>query len=647
MPRLRSGWRRSSPSAIPSPPARGRGARRGRAATAAEADRCRPRARSTEELRRALPAPADPIACRDDARRDAPRGGPPRPSTRSSRPATACCAAPRSSPRSRRTSAARSCAAWSLTRATDNRLKAFFTSGEVRYGEATFQGKGFRSLGQEAIYAAAIRLRRGDAGASTAGWQGDVVAPMIRDLGVTLAMRTDAGDRADGALGPDGQSRPADERQGPPHRRLRVRASSRPRRRSASGALTMAGMAMAFAREGQRPRRAVVHRRGWIVDGRMARGDQPVRRAAAAGDLLRAEQPDGAVDAGARAVGRPRVRRQGRGLRHAGDHDRRHRSGRDRRGVRVGGRARPRGSRADARSSWCRCGCAATRITTTCSISARKRRRRGAIRPSPSRGTPTPSCTPSGRRGIRFRRMRRGCEAEGLIDERRPRGAAARRPRALVEAQAQEVIAAGWPAPELAGDGRAGRRAAARARRGARSRRSAGASISTRPSRPWKTGPPFDKAGSTFLEGMHDGHRRRAPRGSPRVRLRGGRRREVRQRLPAAAAAARGVRRSHSQLDARRGCGARRLRRRRARGPASDRRDAVQRLRRDRLQPAGEQRREDPVPVGRIGADGRADAVGRAPPRRSVPQPEHRGVVLPHSRAQDRGARPRRRMPGR
>ena len=42
-----------------------------------------------------------------------------------------------------------------LTRATDNRLKTFFTSGEVRYGDTTFQGKGFRSLGQEAIYAAA------------------------------------------------------------------------------------------------------------------------------------------------------------------------------------------------------------------------------------------------------------------------------------------------------------------------------------------------------------------------------------------------------------------------------------------------------------------------------------------------------------
>src|SRR3954468_8383077 len=78
-----------------------------------------------------------------------------------------------------------------LTRATDNRLKQFFTGGEVRYGNASFQGKGFRSLGQEAIYAAAIRLRRGDEFASDDGWRGDVVSPMIRDLGVVLAMHND------------------------------------------------------------------------------------------------------------------------------------------------------------------------------------------------------------------------------------------------------------------------------------------------------------------------------------------------------------------------------------------------------------------------------------------------------------------------
>ncbi|HYU27101.1 MAG TPA: thiamine pyrophosphate-dependent enzyme, partial [Thermoanaerobaculia bacterium] len=68
-----------------------------------------------------------------------------------------------------------------LTRATDNRLKQFFTGGEVRYGAASFQGKGFRSLGQEAIYAAVIRLK-----------EGDVISPMIRDLGAVLGMHNTA-----------------------------------------------------------------------------------------------------------------------------------------------------------------------------------------------------------------------------------------------------------------------------------------------------------------------------------------------------------------------------------------------------------------------------------------------------------------------
>ncbi|HET8774304.1 MAG TPA: thiamine pyrophosphate-dependent enzyme [Thermoanaerobaculia bacterium] len=67
-----------------------------------------------------------------------------------------------------------------LTRATDNRLKQFFIGGEVRWGNTSFQGKGFRSLGQEAIYAAVIRLRRER--------DGDVVSPMIRDLGAVLGM---------------------------------------------------------------------------------------------------------------------------------------------------------------------------------------------------------------------------------------------------------------------------------------------------------------------------------------------------------------------------------------------------------------------------------------------------------------------------
>jgi 2-oxoisovalerate dehydrogenase E1 component len=77
-----------------------------------------------------------------------------------------------------------------LTRAIDNRLKQFFTGSEVHFEGVPFQGKGFRSLGQEAIYAAAIRLRRGEAWRDRQrGWRGDVVGPIIRDLGVVLAMR--------------------------------------------------------------------------------------------------------------------------------------------------------------------------------------------------------------------------------------------------------------------------------------------------------------------------------------------------------------------------------------------------------------------------------------------------------------------------
>ena len=79
-----------------------------------------------------------------------------------------------------------------LTRAVDNRLKLFFTGGEVRYGSASFQGKGFRSLGQEAIFAAPLRFKRGPKYRTDDGmWQGDVVAPLIRDLGAALAMRSD------------------------------------------------------------------------------------------------------------------------------------------------------------------------------------------------------------------------------------------------------------------------------------------------------------------------------------------------------------------------------------------------------------------------------------------------------------------------
>ena len=137
-----------------------------------------------------------------------------------------------------------------LTRATDNRLKAFFSGGEVRYGGAAFQGKGFRSLGQEAIYASAIRLRRGEAYRAPDGsWRGDIVAPLIRDLGAALAMRPDAETVRQTLSAQMGKAGPPMEGKDlhvgdlgsgilPPTAPLSI------------STLTIAGMAMAFARDG-------------------------------------------------------------------------------------------------------------------------------------------------------------------------------------------------------------------------------------------------------------------------------------------------------------------------------------------------------------------------------------------------------------
>jgi 2-oxoisovalerate dehydrogenase E1 component len=135
-----------------------------------------------------------------------------------------------------------------LTRATDNRLKTFFTSGEVTYGDAPFQGKGFRSLGQEAIYAAAIRLRRGDRFREGEAWRGDVIAPLIRDLGAILAMRP-TGEMVRAVL--SAQMAKA----GPPMNGRDLHVGDLgygilpPTAPLATGAVTLAGMALAFARE--------------------------------------------------------------------------------------------------------------------------------------------------------------------------------------------------------------------------------------------------------------------------------------------------------------------------------------------------------------------------------------------------------------
>jgi 2-oxoisovalerate dehydrogenase E1 component len=136
-----------------------------------------------------------------------------------------------------------------LTRATDSRLKSLFTGGEVRYGDASFQGKGFRSLGQEAIYAAGIRLRRGAPYHQDGAWTGDVIAPVIRDLGVTLAMRPAAETVRQVLSAQMGKAGP------PMHGKdlhvgdfsWGILPAAAP---LAIGSLTVAGMALAFARDG-------------------------------------------------------------------------------------------------------------------------------------------------------------------------------------------------------------------------------------------------------------------------------------------------------------------------------------------------------------------------------------------------------------
>lgn len=71
-----------------------------------------------------------------------------------------------------------------LTRAVDDCGESLFFNGPL-YKGAPFGGKGFKSTGQEAIVASVLRLKREK---NETGYQGDIVGPMIRDLGVCLAM---------------------------------------------------------------------------------------------------------------------------------------------------------------------------------------------------------------------------------------------------------------------------------------------------------------------------------------------------------------------------------------------------------------------------------------------------------------------------
>ena len=78
-----------------------------------------------------------------------------------------------------------------LTRALDDHLKRAFDRKELKWGDYPSPQKGFRSLGQEAIAAAALRLRRPPQWAPGPDYRGDILSPLIRDLAAALMFAPD------------------------------------------------------------------------------------------------------------------------------------------------------------------------------------------------------------------------------------------------------------------------------------------------------------------------------------------------------------------------------------------------------------------------------------------------------------------------
>tara|TARA_B100000530_G_scaffold129951_1_gene81133 strand:- start:3313 stop:6081 length:2769 start_codon:yes stop_codon:yes gene_type:complete len=74
------------------------------------------------------------------------------------------------------------------TRVTDEHLKELFTDGVPTPDGGRFGGKGFRSTWQEGIVACASAMNRAVDSPQGNGGDSDIIAPMIRDMGLALAM---------------------------------------------------------------------------------------------------------------------------------------------------------------------------------------------------------------------------------------------------------------------------------------------------------------------------------------------------------------------------------------------------------------------------------------------------------------------------
>ncbi len=290
-------------------------------------------------------------------------------------------------------------------------------------------------------------------------------------------------------------------------------------------------------------------------------------RAASAGGVLPPEQPDGPVNAGLGSVGGPCLRRQGGRLRHAWHHDRWHGPRGDRLGVCLGRRARTRGPRARLDRD---------RVHAHVRSRAPRRHAVSGAGPAAELGVPVGDRRRLCRSG-RVRVLGGARPARHLCRSPRKGRARVGRRRAAVEGRdgsARRGTSKTGHRRALAGSVLRWRRCLRR--RGASppcggvdreasrcralpavARRRVGAAV---------------RQGGTYVPG---GHRPRScgclARRSAGIHLRRGRRRHVRQRLLAAATAARGVRRSHPELTPGRRGGAGRLRGGCARGAATDR----------------------------------------------------------------------------
>jgi TPP-dependent pyruvate/acetoin dehydrogenase alpha subunit len=223
-----------------------------------------------------------------------------------------------------------------LARAVDDVLKDAFDRKPLKWKDYPSPQKGFRSTGQEAIVGAALRLRRPPAYAPGAGYKGDILSPLIRDLPAMLMFMPDPLNPilAQGGLegtpfgGRDLHVGDLDWGILPPSAPLTISTQN------------IAGMAYAWKLRGEDRVGLTLRRRRRLEPRRMARDGELRRRAEAQPGLRDPEQPLGARHA-TPASRAPRAASPARrGLRHSRHHGLRQRPRRGRRRLRLGGRAR-------------------------------------------------------------------------------------------------------------------------------------------------------------------------------------------------------------------------------------------------------------------------------------------------------------------